>query len=258
MRTGVAVKPRRSLLGPAVFLAAAVCAVPCAAQDAKGFRVTAEAAAPRGAQSADYRKVANRSFAETDVTYAETIEGDLSEGLAPAERRRRSGGGEFSVGNGSGIGVFLAVAGLMVALLLWMKFGGAGVLLSREPRELKRRQEAPESWAMTGAEADMDADTLLKTLASMSDRREALVRLLRHCLLFAADDSDTRFARSDTEREAFGRLPDEWRHREALGALLQHTELAHYGGRDVNETTFSGLLEIAGHMLQGRKRLANA
>ncbi len=97
----------------------------------------------------------------------------------------------------------------------------------------------------------MDGQALIDRLAAMKDRREALARLLRHCLLAAGEMSDTRFARSDTERDAFARLPAGFQHHDALRALLRDSELAHYGGRPVSEDVFMRNLEL-GRILLGK------
>ena len=71
-------------------------------------------------------------------------------------------------------------------------------------------------------------------IQGMADRRAAIVLLLRASLMRAAEISDTRFARSDTEREALRRLPKHLHGRPVLADLLQQAELAHYGGREVS------------------------
>ena len=120
---------------------------------------------------------------------------------------------------------------------------GTGALLRREPREIKDSARPPASWQMGADEASLDAGSLMAQLRGMNDRRAALVRLLRHALMAAAQGSGTRFARADTEREAFARLPSGWRHHDALAAILRQAELAHYGGREVSDEAFARMLE---------------
>jgi hypothetical protein len=83
----------------------------------------------------------------------------------------------------------------------------------------------------------------------MADRRQALVLLLRHCLLHAADVTGTRLSRSDTERALFARLPETMPDRERLEYLLSEAELVHYGGRAVAESHFGALLNVARSLL---------
>lgn len=137
---------------------------------------------------------------------------------------------------------------LAAALLLWLRFGGAGVLTRRAPAE-GTSPTVPEAWAVEAAQAP---ETLLDQIGRMEDRRAALVRLLRHCLLTAAEQSRTAFARSDTERRAFDRLPASWRAHEALARILQAAELAHYGGRPVDDAGFGAALAAGRQILGGR------
>jgi hypothetical protein len=158
----------------------------------------------------------------------------------------------------NGFGVLIAVALVVGALFLVLKFGGGGALLAREPRDDTRRKHAtPDAWKM-GDEAVKDADGLLAQIAQMTDRTAAMVLLLRHCLLAAARATDARFARSDTERRAFGRLPDHWVHHTRLEGMLHYTELAHYGGRAVAQDRFDDALDTARGILGTAKPAGGA
>lgn len=128
------------------------------------------------------------------------------------------------------------------------------LLLVRAPSRDQETDKgpAPDYWRID-AEAARNPGGLLAHLAALPDRREAMVQLLRHCLLQASDESDTRFARADTEREAFARLPQSWRYHDALHQLLRDAELVHYGGRDVTEEVFQRALDLSGTMLQGAR-----
>ena len=72
-----------------------------------------------------------------------------------------------------------------------------------------------------------------------------MVLLLRASLMQAATTTGTRFARSDTEREALRRLPPSILGRSVLGDLLREAELAHYGGREVSEDTLLRCIDRA-------------
>lgn len=226
--------------------------LPVQAQDRPGTVVTSEVSPPVSETSEQYQSLADGADIKNRATYAEKISGSLSDERTIRETRTRETGGprlslQFDSGIGVGIAIFLAI----VLLLLWLKFGGSGVLLSGDPKDVKEKQQAPDHWNIAARESEMDGNDLLAHLATMSDRGEALARLLRHCLLSAGEASDTRFARSDTERDAFARLPHEFKHHSALKALLRDAELAHYGGRPVSDEIFSRSLEL------GRTLLAN-
>ena len=209
---------------------------------------------PTGETSAQYGRVAAKARVRTSVVYASELEGDLRgtparQNETPRVRTPR----ERPAMDLGGFGVVVAI-GLVVALLmLWLKFGGGGALLAREPRDDTRRKHAtPDAWKMNETDAK-DADGLLAQIAQMKDRTAAMVLLLRHCLLAAARATDARFARSDTERLAFGRLPHHWSHRARLESMLHYTELVHYGGREVAEDRFEDALDSARRILGERR-----
>lgn len=226
------------------------------AQDDEGFRVLEAREPVRGADYGDLQAQARPRGVETDVTYISRLQGDLADGAAvdfvePAESER-----SYELRGEGSVPALAIIALLLAGLALWMRFGGSGALLAAAPKSGRARQAAPESWALSEADQMADPRSLLEQIAAMPDRRAALVRLLHHCLLFAGDDSDTRFARADTERDAFRRLPQGWRFRQPLGDLLRATELAHYGGRAVDEGAFAEALET-GRLLLNEKRPAH-
>ncbi|NNH61770.1 hypothetical protein [Rhizobium laguerreae] len=155
------------------------------------------------------------------------------------------------------LAVAVVLVGLIVVIGLWIRFGNGGVLLSSAPRDMKRQGEAPESWRTSAAEAEEKPSDFLQRIAAMADRRQALVLLLRHCLLHAADVTGTRLFRSDTERAVFARLPDNMPDRDRLENFLTAVELVHYGGRTLAESHFGILLTTARGLLSSG-RVANA
>jgi len=156
------------------------------------------------------------------------------------------------------IAVVVVLVGLVAVIGLWMRFGNGGILLSQAPRELKQRQgEAPESWRTSAGEVEERPSDFLQRIAAMADRKQALVLLLRRCLLHAADVTGTRLFRSDTERAVLARLPESMPDRDHLENLLTETELVHYGGRVLAESHFVALLATARGLLSSGK-LANA
>lgn len=198
-----------------------------------------EALDPPRSETADtYRNLAARYSAKTDPAYVTVLDGNLVSGQEnapiPDNRNTRRETPKLDLG---GAGVLMVVLVVIGGIFLWLKFGGAGTLLRREPFEIVP-QQVPTGWNIPDANKDQDPRTLLDRIAAMADRSEAIVLLLRHCLLTGAQETKTRFARSDTERQAFRRLPRSWRFYVGLGELLRSAELAHYGGRPVSDEAF--------------------
>lgn len=203
--------------------------------------------APRGEIAARYQAVVEPEGIRHDVTYASHITGALPPDTAfraPKPVRSPRSGPLFD----SPLTMIAVFGFLVAAIALWLRFGGTGALLARPPRELRQKPAAPDGWHMQD-DANRPIGVLLAEIAAMSDHRAALVRLLRHCLLHAAATTGTRFARSDTERQALGRLPGQWAGRGDLADLLQETELAHYGGRSVAYAAFAQSLATARRVL---------
>lgn len=153
------------------------------------------------------------------------------------------------------LAIVVVVVALVAIIGLWLRFGGGGALLSSAPREMRRPQgEAPESWRTSLQEEDEKPEQFLRRIAAMKDRRQALIQLLRRCLLHAADTTGTRLFRADTERTVMGRLPADMPGRSGLEKLLRDTELVHYGGRVPGESQFAALLTTAqGLLLNGER-----
>lgn len=202
---------------------------------------------PRGASAGAY-DAATRGRAQTDATYATDVQGGrLTVDSRPP--RRELPGFRRPVIDGTWA-MLLVVGGLALGLFLWLRFGGGG-LMARTPRPDAAPVRAPDGWNLSGADDRLAGEDLLAHIAAMPDRRAAMVRLLRHCLLQAAAATGTRLARSDTERRALARLPESFRLRPVLADILRRTELAHYGGRAVAEADFAASLTAARALMQG-------
>ncbi|MCW1918294.1 DUF4129 domain-containing protein [Rhodobacter sp. KR11] len=174
---------------------------------------------------------------DTTLTYAASAQNIAKPKPPPPPEAMALPGGNLSV--------FWVLGAVAVALGVWLRFGGAGILTRRAPTEGTAPQ-VPAHWQV---EADIPAASLLDQIAAMEDRSAALVRLLRHCLLQAAEATRTRLARADTEREAFARLPGD---KPALAVILQAAELAHYGGRPVSDAGFAAALQAGRGLLGAR------
>lgn len=236
-----------SLSAAIIVAAAAAVAGPAAAANTDIDAIEA----PRSAISGAYQAAATAAGNRSDAVYARRITGDLPLDKAfrapEASRAPRTGPSDAPLLSGP-MTMVVVFALLIGALALWLRFGGSGGLLSAQPRELRQKPAAPDGWRLTD-DGERPAAGLLADIAAMPDRRAGLIRLLRHCLLHAAAATGTRFARSDTEREALRRLPGQWDGRADLTGLLQTTELAHYGGRPVAEDAFAQSLAAAQRLL---------
>lgn len=219
------------------------------ATEDKGYTII-EALDPPGGETADaYRALAARYSVRTDPAYVTVLDGTLTSGQQQTPRPDgRDARREMPDLNLGGVGVLLIVILVIGGVFLWLKFGGAGTLLNREPSEMAP-QQAPAGWDIAGTNAGQDPRSLIEHIAAMADRNEAMVLLLRQCLLTGAQQTETRFARSDTERRAFRRLPRSWRFHEGLGELLRNAELAHYGGRPVSDAAFHASIALGRSIL---------
>ncbi len=141
------------------------------------------------------------------------------------------------------VAMVLVMVTLVAALGLWVYVSGGALWAPEAAGDPSKVVQAPKGWGES--EADLLENRSLAQIAQMPDRRVALVRLLRLCLLHAAGVTETAFKRSDTERDAFGRVPPHWSGLAYLKRLLIAAELAHYGGRSVDEVTFQTLIEGA-------------
>ncbi|PUB17483.1 hypothetical protein [Yoonia sediminilitoris] len=192
--------------------------------------------------------VDGRRTVSTDLRYVDETSLDLLTGDRPRAAARPTisppSGPVFSLGSN---GVFIIVALFAVLLFLFLKFGAGGALLRPDPNVEKKPRKRAKAWGLTAAEGS--AGDILAQIRAMPSRREALILLLRHCLLQAADETNTNFRRADTEREALGRLPDGWRRYTQLKTILTKAELVHYGGRDIGDDEFEALLQNGAQIL---------
>lgn len=201
---------------------------------------------PRSPVADQYRAQAATRGVQTDATYASKIDGKLrSDGRFVAPKKSAADPEYAPRSLPGGWGMILVIAAVLAALALWLRFGGAGALLSQGPGELAPPPVAPQGWALPPTQDLAAGGDIFASIRAMADRRAAMVVLLRTSLMQAATNSGTRFARSDTEREALRRLPQTIMGRSVLGDLLREAELAHYGGRDVSEATLQLCIDRA-------------
>lgn len=244
------------LLALGLFLAAGTQPNPAWAQ---GTRVEHDGKnnRPTGAVGAEYASQCSQNGLRCTLVYGDAAQtSDATASAASTSSRQLLNPPEPIITGPLAIVVVLVV--LATSIGLWMRFGNGGMLLSQAPREMKRREgEVPESWRSTPHEIEERPNDFLQRIAAMQDRRQALVLLLRHCLLHAADATGTRLFRYDTERAVLSRLPVNMAARDRLENLLIEAELVHYGGRALVESQFTDLLATARGFLSN-VRVANA
>ena len=131
--------------------------------------------------------------------------------------------------------------GLVMALILagvfylFLRFGGnISVSLKREAgnisRDRRRSQPDAPAWATrTGS---------LEDILRMSDRRQALIQLMRKALSTTVSANGILMQRSWTARDALRHLPPGQSHIDRLRDLVLASERVQFGGRDVTEEEF--------------------
>lgn len=199
---------------------------------------------------ADYRAICEARRLTCTLTYGGGANAKEPVPKQPSPSLQK-GGNPLLAGPFAMLLVFGAFIGIAA---LWLRFGGGGVLLSQVPAEDRRPVVRPDRWQAEETPQGGGFDYVLKQIEAMADRREAVIRLLHHCLLHAAQASGTQFKRSDTERSAFARLPETMQNRQTLLSMLGEAELVHYGGRDVEDTQFARLLSAARTLIHGEAR----
>ena len=193
---------------------------------------------PRDAANT-YPQVVPQGRVDRDIRYVDETNIDLLTGERPAAPDIPRTSPRLRFG-GEGLGTFWIVLLVVALLFIFLKFGAGGMLLSADPAAPRKPRKRAKAWGLTAA--DQSANDIMSQVRAMASRREALILLLRHCLLQAADETETTFKRADTEREALSRLPAKWRRYTELQSILYHSELVHYGGREIDDTAYETAL----------------
>ncbi len=206
----------------------------CAAQNVEK---NTQIEAPRTDASQDYIELASQYRIKTELQYL----GNKTEREIANEPQNTR---DFSF-SGKGFNVYFVILFFVVAIFIFLKFGGNGSLMHASPATAKNKKTvAPSSWKLEHNVEDLDKHNWLAKLAKSKNYRAALIEMLRYSLLEGGRATNTIYLRSDTERDAFARLPKAWDKKDDLGELLKVTELAHYGGRDVSSDGFAEALKI--------------
>lgn len=189
----------------------------------------------------DYLTAVRRRGIATDVAFFDGT------GPAPAldttvtpEREEPSGRTELGPG-GRTFWIILSIVIIATLVLLFSRLGGASVVdFTAQPQAGTSRR--PKKDRRTGAAAStLPAE--LSQILQITDRRAALLELMRTSLVKAADLHQIRLQRSWTARDALRRIPKDWPLRPPLQTVLTAAERAHFGGRDVSEDDFKAHVE---------------
>lgn len=206
--------------------------------DFEGQKVTATSA-PRDAMGQKRADALSAVGLQAQIVYLQKFNGSIEQKDPPKVTAEKPVAPLLS----GPMAMVLVVGALIAALGLWVYAAGGALWAPETAGDASEAVQAPKGWGES--EADLLENRSLAQIAQMADRRAAVVRLLRLCLLHAAETTKTGFKRSDTERDAFGRVPLSWSGSGYLKRLLIVAELAHYGGRSVDEATFQTLIEGA-------------
>ena len=139
------------------------------------------------------------------------------------------------------------VVGLIVVaiLVVFVMFGNRINVSFGKTTEERRASREARAARMDRLTEDLPVEGLLGRLASMDDRRRALILLTGHSLERAAEMNGLRIARAQTARDVLRSLPRQWHHMDAIRRLVREAEIVHFGGRDVSEETWTDCLATA-------------
>lgn len=189
----------------------------------------------------DRRVMLNRL--QTELVYIDRLDGEIPlDGKAPpAPREERDESREISDALRFAMRIALAIVVVTILVVIYRNAGWLAELFGGLQSGQRTRKRAG-----TPALDDLPPDPeLIKRLRAMTDRRAALVELLRATLRAAADQNDMRLGRSETARELLRRLPRGWPHLSALRSIVMAEELVQFGGRPLADATFETCLAQA-------------
>ncbi len=211
--------------------------------------VVEEVTPPSESFSEEYRKEARQVRVDTQATYASEVSSEPVE-VEISDTEEFSPPGDPIFTQSSAL-IFILIF-LAVAIILWLKFGGSGALFSRNLGKKGEEQQsaiAPENWNLEVDIDELDRESFFRRLEGSNDYRANLIELLRYSLLDVAQISNLVFARSDTEREAFARIPKDYAKVSSLEKILQSSELVKYGGREISSEVYQKTLELGRSIL---------
>ncbi|MCK7612325.1 DUF4129 domain-containing protein [Roseibium sediminicola] len=203
-----------------------------------------------GASGEDYLKSLRFRRIDTDAAYfdptapAPELKTDQQPTKPSADEGASGKRGEWSWDDASNTTRW--TTGIIMALILgaiayvFLRYGGSmAVSLKREAGNEGRNRprgpvEAPAWATKTGS---------LEDILRMSDRRLALIQLMRKALAATVSANGILMQRSWTARDALRHLPASQSHLDRLRELVLASERVQFGGRDVTEDEFRGHLD---------------
>lgn len=189
----------------------------------------------------DRRVMFNRL--QTELVYIDRLDGEIPlDGKAPpASQEDDNAPTELSDAFRLAMRIALAIAVVTFLVLLYRNRGWLA-----ERFDGLQPGQRPRSKPATRQSSDDTLDpALIARLRAMTDRRAALVELLREALRAAAEQNGMRMGRSETARELLRRLPRGWHHLPALRSIVMAEELVQFGGRPLADATFETCLTQA-------------
>ena len=189
----------------------------------------------------DYLRSVRRRGISTDVAFFDRT------GPAPAldttvtpETDTQSRDTDLSLG-GRAVWIIISIVVIATLVLLFSRLGGASVVdFNAQPQTGKSRRQKKDR-RKGAATSALPAE--LSQILQITDRRAALLELMRTSLVKAADLHQIRLQRSWTARDALRRIPKDWPLRPPLQTVLTAAERAHFGGRAVSEDDFKAHVE---------------
>ncbi|MBM7066345.1 DUF4129 domain-containing protein [Actibacterium sp. 188UL27-1] len=184
----------------------------------------------------DYLQSVRRYPVSTDLTFFDpTGQAPTLDTKLTPERVERSQEGEMALYSRI-IWILLSILIIGALVLIVARLGGASVVdLNAQPKDAKSKRRKKGN-APGGIGSALPAE--LSQILQMTDRRAALLELMRTSLAKAADLHQIRLQRSWTARDALRRIPKDWPLHPPLHTVLVAAERAHFGGRDVSEDDF--------------------
>lgn len=145
--------------------------------------------------------------------------------------------------NRLGFGIIFGVILFVVVVAFFLYGNRINVSFGRTSEKRRDSEEAEAAGAdfLVGGTGNQS----LEEIASIRDRRQALILMVSRALERAAGANDLRLARAQTARDVLRTLPRQWGHFAAMRRLVREAEIVHFGGRDISETTFQDCLAAA-------------
>lgn len=146
---------------------------------------------------------------------------------------------------------FMIIVSLAVLIGIGMfaiRFAPGATINTRVPSDERRRGADGRRTAGGSPEPGISAAggrEFIAQVQAISDRRQAIILLLRRCLELALVANDLALGRSQTAREILYRLPNTWLHVDSLARIVRIEERVQFGGEEIPESVFQESVELA-------------